>query len=330
MEVLQSVFVAMAVQVFLGALLLWLFAPPSEDAGRKGRVPAAVLLLLILNLAVEWFLQDYLREGTLVFQWVLFSLLVHKIVGIPLPRSLLTLFCLFALMLGWGLTTSRLRDREPTEEEQLLRQGFGEEPVEEDADAAGPAWRTTLKASLLDQRMLAVRDLTRDLLYGPSEPAPPPLKTPPPEPPPSPTPEEKAGGEKTTAMSGREFEALFAPSSPPPVRPPPPRGTPSPEPPAPTPRLRPGDAGPRVRHSPAVNSEHMAEIVEIRNRSTDPRYDPPDFSVDAVGIGEKGTYAIVDGDFVGVGSIIRTNDRNPRAWKLVTIEPKELFWQPLN
>jgi hypothetical protein len=78
-----------------------------------------------------------------------------------------------------------------------------------------------------------------------------------------------------------------------------------------------------------LRDEDAEELVQSQNRSTDPRFPAPAYNIEAVGIGAKGKYAIVDGRFVTEGAIVRTSGGEVRGWKLIRIEKKQLFWQPL-
>nr|MDA3873491.1 hypothetical protein [Kiritimatiellia bacterium] len=85
----------------------------------------------------------------------------------------------------------------------------------------------------------------------------------------------------------------------------------------------------RRDHPGGFNAEQLSDAVEVRNRSTDRRYPHPQFEIGAVSMGENGRFAIVDGEMLKEGSIVRTNEENPRGWKLHRIGRTELFWQPL-
>ncbi|MEX2606831.1 MAG: hypothetical protein WD708_05755 [Kiritimatiellia bacterium] len=332
----------LALQFLLAAALLWLFTRPSDD------VPVTHILLsslgiCFLNLLIEWALRDYLLEATVVVQWTFFVLLANHFLSIPLPRAALTLFCFFALMLGAGLLDTRLSPQDLSEEERLLLEGFQAVEIPNPADSKELSpWAIRLRQGILDKRLMGARAVTLRSLYPPSdEEAKTDRKT---EvatiPDPTPEPAHETGSDpveitQSPSMTGKEFEALFAHS--PSVQSSGKNGDPletteipdliagEAEPPEPDDTIRPD----RRHHPGGFNAEQLAEVVEVRNRSTDRRFAHPQFQVGAVSIGEHGRFAIVDGEMLKEGSIVRTNRETPRGWKLHRIEPGELFWQPL-
>ena len=72
--------------------MLCLFSPAGETM-RTRRALVTILLYVVINLAVETHLHSYLREGTLVFQWVLFVLLAYQWVRLPLVHAMGSMFC---------------------------------------------------------------------------------------------------------------------------------------------------------------------------------------------------------------------------------------------
>lgn len=329
-------------QVALATALLWLFIRPSDE------VPVLHILLTalgftFLNMAIEWTLRDYLLETTVVVQWTLFVLLANHFLSIPLPRAALTLFCFFALMLGVGLLDARRSPSALSEEEQLLIEGFQAVKLSESAESEDLSpWSIQLRNGILDKRLLAARAVARRSLYTVSEkervvkpdPTPDPMPEPIPEPIPETAPEPPVISQ-TPAITGKEFEALFdrhAPSDPPTtiqelpgITDLPSQGSVELEASVDDPDTRPD----RRHHPGGFNAAQLSEAVDVRNRSTDRRYANPQFEVGAVSIGEHGRFAIVDGEMLKEGSVVRTNREDPRGWKLHRVEPTELLWQPL-
>jgi hypothetical protein len=79
----------------------------------------------------------------------------------------------------------------------------------------------------------------------------------------------------------------------------------------------------------SMNSEQITRMAEVKNRSTDPRFLPPEFIISAVSIGERGSFAMVDGRLLREGAVLRTGERNPRGWRLFRVTEEQLYWQPL-
>lgn len=327
----------LVLQIALAAALLWLFTRPSDD------VPVTHILLTslgfsFLNMGIEWALRDYLLEAIVVVQWTFFVLLANHFLSIPLPRAALTLFCFFSLMLGSGLLDARLSQSELSEEERLLVEGFQavEVPEAHESEPLSP-WAIQIRNGILDKRLVAARSAALRSLYAKPEPE----VAEQPNPMPDPTPETASVSpvlSPSSTMTGNQFEALFTRVSPADFpteqeivsETPESSGSPDrmvtekPEP-RPTDEVRPD----RRNHPGGFNAEQLSEVVEVRNRSTDRRFANPQFDVGAVSMGEHGRFAIVDGEMLKEGSIVRTNQESPRGWKLHRIEPTELFWQPL-
>ena len=329
-----------------GLFTLWAFSPRNERMA-GGRVLAAAVLFLPLNLLVEGFLSTYLREGTLIFQWVLFVLLAHKFARLPMGLAMLAMFCHFALMLGVGIAPEMIPDEAETSEsggevdvDELLGEDLdlGEDEAESPAaesDAPPPAWATRTADLLLSARMASAASLAREKMYGhdrgPSPapaPAPDPTSTTPPLPVPTPTPTPTRDA-SYRPMSEAEFFQLFATDVA--LRP-----TPIPAPD--------GESGPPAHPPPTLEpTPSIVDVLDPRNPdeppepdwgrptnvSTDPRYNAPGFNIDAIGIGASGAHAIVNGRVVSKGSIIRTEGGTVRGWRLIQIERNTLRWQPL-
>lgn len=339
LENLLHLLPGLILQFLLATALLWLFIRPSDEVPAV-RVLLTALIFCLLNPAIEWTLRDFLMEATLVIQWALFVLLANHFLSIPLPRAALTLFCFFALMLGAGLLGGTFASRELSEEERLLLEGFEAVEVADSDESGDPAlWALRLRSGILDKRLMTARSIALRSLYPETETDPKPKSAA--QPTPQTAPETVAEIETrppATSMSGKEFEALFQTSTPavatdnrvessPEIAEPAERTTGTPEPPT---HSREPDARPdRWNHPGGFNARQLSEAVKVRNRSTDRRYPNPQFDVGAVSMGEQGRFAIVDGEMLTEGSIIRTNREDPRGWKLHRIEAAELFWQPL-
>ena len=316
-------------QILAGVLLLWLFVRSQDEIGLE-RILLTSVLYCVLNIVIEWFLQDYLLAATLVLQWALFVLLANRICAIRLPRACITLFCYFSLLMGGSMLEARFVPKERSEEEKLLMEGFEESEDAADHGEHELSWARRLKEDSIASKTYAFKQRVVDLLYHPDEEAmapPPPLPTPTPQPlaqiqaqetPPPPPPNEI------------ESEAPSAPQEnseePPPVV----------QAPTPTPTVEPvadvvypEEDPPRVSNNNSISGEQMNDIVEIKNRSTDPSYDAPSYKISAISMGSGGRYAIVDGDMLREGSIIHTQLETPRGWLLYRIEPNQIFWRPL-
>ncbi|MDF3130455.1 hypothetical protein P0Y35_14710 [Kiritimatiellaeota bacterium B1221] len=315
-------------QILLGVLLLWLFVKERDQVG-LGTILLTSLLYTALNIVIEWFLHDFLLATTLVVQWTFFVLLAQRILSIPLPRASVTLFCYFSLLMGVHMAQVHFTPPELTEDEKLLVEGFEETGSEAGQEALEKDWVQRLQSGSLAHKTYASKDWVLDFIY-PSE------KNEIPEEDPLPilpeaiakTPPRTAAPENTAlpvaGMTGQEFEKLFFPELP--------ADPASPEsiaaapltteiafvnPPLPEPA------------NLSINARQMSQIVEVKNRSTDPGYPAPDYSISAVGVGAGGRFIIVNGDMLKEGSIIYTQHENPRGWKLYKVKPTLLYWQPL-
>jgi hypothetical protein len=330
----------LALQFLLAGVLLWLFIPKTDKIPYL-RILLIALVFSLLNLLIEWSLREYLLEGTLVLQWTLFVLLATRFLSIPLPRAALTLFCFFSLMLGAGLLEARLSPAELSEEERLLIEGFEavKIPSPSGAETVSPGV-LQMRMGILDQRILSAREVALRRLYASTEPE----SGPDPQPdtievPIVVTEEEPEiippAVQTPSTVTGAEFEALFVRTSSPvePVE-----GPASADPETEvtignydieTDLSDPEPVRSRRNQHEGFNAEQLADAVKVRNRSTDRRYAPPRFEIGAVGIGTRGRFAIVDGEMVKEGGIIRTHEDLPRGWKLHRIESSQLFWQPL-
>ncbi len=317
-------------QILLGVLLLWLFVKERDQVG-LGTILLTSLLYTVLNIVIEWFLNDYLLATTLVVQWTFFVLLAQRILSIPLPRASVTLFCYFSLLMGIRMVEVHFTPPELTDDEKLLVEGFEETDSEENQEIRDTDWVQRLEAGTLAHKTYASRDWLLDFIYPPEKietPEEDPLPVPPDNkvstPPTASLPLENTPLQVSGGMTGAEFEQLFYPADP--VAPP----SPAVEPPAESPPET-AFAEPRVP-DPAnlsINAQQMSQIVEVKNRSTDPGYSPPDYVISAVGVGSGGRFIIVNGDMLKEGSIIYTQHENPRGWKLYQVTPTLLYWQPL-
>lgn len=349
-------------QTLLAVLLLWLFANRKNE-GSLVNLLFIGLCYTVLNILIEWSLQAYLFSTTLVIQWCFFTLIANRFVSIPLPRAALTLFCYFAILMGTSLVSSEIFSAELSEHEKLLTQGFDDKKSLFDSTGEEQAeWVVHLKSNLIAYRSLEARAQIRSLLYPTPE-----VVEPPPAPvekldivtwaPPKDT-------VKVTQLSGKEFEERFfsfktekdrtiasTPPSPPVTQ------TPSQEllktaprtqsisSPQPVtgiqtevtrfqPEVTRTQPAPRTEPAPSnvsnlLKGEDMSAIVNIRNRSTDPGYDPPSYDVSALSMGVAGRFAIINGEIIKEGTIIRTQLENPRGWRLFKIAKNQVYWQPL-
>lgn len=327
-----------------GYLILRCFLPPSIQS--RGWPPLLCsFLFLFSGIAIEKILGPFLLEGSLVFLFFFCILLADKVAKLPLLNATGALFCHFCLMLGLGLLPEASLDSgsNPTEPDtpkeesledsldDLLEAGLMDdevpptptpvpEPLEPTRPAVTPTWVTETRELYLHRRLLAARNVLREVLYRPER-SPediPPQPTPALQATPTPAPTPIPGSE----LTAEEYFALFDPTPTPA-----PLVHSTPLPPTPTPLqgenvVNPGDAV-------AVNSDQLSNMVQLRNRSTDTQYLPPEFEIDALGIGNNGRYAIVNGTLMREGNIIRVSESTVRGWRLVKILEGELYWQPL-
>jgi hypothetical protein len=326
------------IQVISGFLCLRIFLPP--DVPRRGwPLLLCSVLMIALSLGVETVLDPWIFEGTLIFQWVLFVLLCHRICRLPLLHSMAALVCYFSFMLGLGMLCDPVADpadppdaaAESTEDafdpEQLLEAGLLDEDSGTRSSVGSPdpssrevpAWILKLHDRMLHRKLGRAQQRVWSLLYNRPDTKPAPSPTPTPEPLPTATPTPQPG----TPMSDEEFLDLFRPTPTP--RPVPTAVAPLPGA-SPTPQgghvVKPGDVA-------TVNSEQLTEIVKLKNRSTDPRFTPPEYEITAIGVGVKGRYAIIRGQMMREGNILRTGTEPVRGWRLIRIQEDELYWQPL-
>jgi|GEM_PF-6451935 len=326
------------IQILIAAFLLWLFANGKDEVGLV-RILLISLGFTALNVLIEGSIQDYLLYATLVVQWGLFTLLANRFISIRLPRASLTIFCYFMILLGFQMLETRLSQNELSDDEKLLLVGFEKTDEDKDPESEQENWVSNLELNMIGARSMQARYQILDILYPPPEPTAPPSN---PSPEPSvviaPTPKASnaisAGPHPNGAMTGKEFEARFFTKN---------EGV-EPETPEPTEVVvaipLPDDTmfvtPPEQIREPIrpsgrarITADEMSEIVDIRSRSTDPSYAAPGYDVSALSIGESGKFAIVDGEMLREGSIIRTQLENPRGWRLLRIAANEVFWQPL-
>lgn len=317
----------LASQTLTAGLLLLLFVNTKDKVGPL-RIAAVAAGLTLLNLLIEWVLSDYLLAATLVLQYVVFAIIVHRALSMTLARTCITLFCFFSLMMGMEMLHVHLDGAELTEDEKLLVEGFERPDSNRDSTTSQETWVQRLEAGLLSQKTYASKNEIARLLYPTRIQDQPPLQvrdTARPFPAPTATPVPRSPV-NPSSMSAAQFEALFYP----PVS----AENELPADPFDDPVLTPqpgilvSDLAPGLT-STSLNAEQMSSIVDIRNRSTDPSYSAPEFRVSAVSIGSQGRMAIVDGSMLRQGSVVPSPAEPPRAWRLYRIEQNELFWQPL-
>lgn len=80
----------------------------------------------------------------------------------------------------------------------------------------------------------------------------------------------------------------------------------------------------------SVNATQLADMAKVRNLSTDPRYQAPDFDISAVGSGRLGTYVIAEGRMVRLNGEIPAPNAPPEAWRLTKATATELHWMPVD
>lgn len=326
------------IQILMAALLLWLFANEKDEVS-LGRILLISLGFTGLNVLIEGSIQDYLLYATLVVQWCLFTLIANRFISIRLPRASLTIFCYFMILLGFQMLETRLSPDDLSEDEKLLLQGFEKADEDKDQESEQENWVSNLELNMIGARAMQARYQILDILYPPPEPT---------ELPSDPSPEPSVvisltpkasnaisgGPNPSGSMTGKEFEARFFSKN---------EGV-EPETPEPAEVVvavplpddtifitQPEQVREPIRPSgrAMITAEEMSEIVDIRSRSTDPSYAAPEYDVSALSIGKGGKFAIVDGEMLREGSIIRTQLENPRGWRLLRIAANEVFWQPL-
>jgi len=332
-----TAFVTDSLVHLLSAFLMMRFFLPPSIKKRGWPLLACSGLFLVSGLIIETILAPWIHEGTLVFLLFFFVLLANRICKLPLVHSFCALFCHFCLMLGLGMVQSAhpvfLPERgEKTEQgeedfDQLLEAGLLEEASATPTPTPQPEKTSSNEANevisvlhdrMLHRKLVRSRSLLLDVMY-PDDARAQPSPTPTPLPgdiPAAPTPV------PGSIMEPEEFFRLFAPT-------PTPRPGGQVPPPLPTPTPVQGENVIHAGDAVAVNSNQLTNMVKLRNRSTDSMYMPPDFEIDAVGIGANGRYAIVNRVLMREGNIIRVESETVRGWRLVKIREGELFWQPL-
>jgi len=346
MEFFTPVWPDVLLQILLAWMCLIIFAPSSSLENSPsflktvGCATFTSLCMLGMSLVIEHYLSPIIFQTSLVFQWVFFTLLGHKFCAIPLGKSMLAQFCFFSLMLGSGLLLEDLRPQEPREPA----------PTTSSSGMIETGARQ-LETALLTRRLTGIRREIRTVAYGGEtdqtdsgttwDEPPSPTVEPPPAPQPTATPEADIAEVLSTEnpppqdIIPPEPEApavsdptLPVPEStePVPEPTPPPRVAKEPDPIKSTPRF----TEPQVLQGEAtLGSSQINEMADVKNRSTDKRFTPPDFVVTAVSIGDRGGYVMVDGRLLGQGAVLTTGNTSPRGWKLLRVTEKELFWQPL-
>lgn len=314
-------------QILIAGFLLWLFVNQKDEVGPIW-ILACALSFSTLNLLIEWVLDPYLLTATLVLQWVIFAVICHRVLSMTLARACITLFCFFSIMMGLQMLEVRLNGAEMTEDEKLLVEGFERPDEDRQSPASGVEWVRRIETGLISHKTYASKKQLQAMIYKipvpePAVPANKPAATPTPAPPlPTPLPLLQPSQPAPSKMTGAEFEALFYPKAPA-VESVQAIPTPLPAPEVLVPELPPGMT------SASINAEQMSNIVNIRSRSTDPGYSPPDFLISAVSMGSHGRFAIVNGEMLRQGSVVPSQTTPPRAWRLYRIQQNEVYWQPL-
>gem|GEM_PF-6155347 len=320
-------------------LMLRSFLPPTVKK-RGGPLLVCSCLYLLMGIVVETILNEWIREGTLVFLFFFFILLANRLCKLPLLHAWCAMFCHFSLMLGYGTlgfapgeiqTEQALTVDQPEENlDRFLEVGILREtpptptPVAEktgDHSEQESDVLRSLRSRMLHRKLDRSRELLLEILYpgDPGGQTPHLMATPVPTSAPArPTPVPGSRMEK------EEFFLLFSPTPTPS-----PEQIPTPQPLLPTPTPNQGATVVDPVDAVAVNSDQLNNMVKLRNRSTDANYLPPRFEIDALGIGANGRYAIVNGVLMREGNIIRIETGTVRGWRLVKIKENDLFWQPL-
>ncbi len=244
--------------------------------------------------------------------------------------------------------------REALSESQILLQGFTGESI---AGTDGEP-DTEAKPALADaspgRTMLRLKDRILRLAGFETAAEPPEgteavtaASTPVPEPSPLPTPVVMVAATaipraiatevETASLSGTDFESLFqTPDSDLAAAPSRPEDVPFMETSVgsqgPTIRIRDERSGEETAlrdQRRGVTADELKGMVRIRNRSTDPRYEPPSFNITATGKGSRGSYVIANGQMIGQGSHMDNPGGEPRAWKLNQVSPTTIHWTPV-
>jgi hypothetical protein len=307
----------LAAQFVLGFVLIGLFVQ-SGDGVPFWKPVLTSLIMVVIGTLMGIFLTPYLYQGTIVMQWFMFVLLGKVLCSMPLDKSMMAQFCFFSWMLGLGMVEERFSASDPAEETEAV-----------------PEWMVTTRKALLPDSMLLARDAALSAMYDlPEEERPeqePVVAVQQPNPPSSrptarPALSQNAGSDR---MTGAEFEALFYDTARPASELVPVMGT------AEDPTLRLPEhellLGEVEELTPptTIDPDTSEEIVQVKNRSTDPDFLPPAFMIGAVSSGKRGKFAMVDGRLLREGAILRTGTSQPRGWKLHLITETDLFWQPL-
>lgn len=315
-------------QLFVAAFLLWLFVNGKDEVGPL-RIMLVALTFTAMNLLIEWVLNDYLLAATLALQWTVFVVIAHRYLYIPLGRACVTMFCFFSLMMSFSMFEARFREAEMTEEEKLLVEGFVNQPDQADTRSPELDWVERMEAGLIRNKTYAAKKQLQAALYMPAAADwddLPPVETPPPAPvaelpPPQPTPPTAT----VSGMTGEAFEALILGQN---TDPQTEAIIPKAPPDSQVPQVTVSDFSPELTRA-SINAQQLSKIVTIRNRSTDPSYEAPDFLISAVSMGSNGRFAIVNGEMLREGSIVPSEVDHPRAWRLYRIGNNQVFWQPL-
>jgi hypothetical protein len=310
-------------QILIAGFLLWLFVNKRDDVGTL-RIVAASLGFTALNLLIEWFLNDYLLIATLVLQWAVFALIANRFLSMPLARACITLFCFFSLMMSLSMLEAHFNGTEMTEDEKLLLEGFERPDGGSQSPAPDEDWVQRIEAGLISQKTYAAKKQLQAMMYKTPEAdsvalLPAPQSTPTPLPGPAPL---VPAQTTVSKMTGAEFEKLFFQEDPPAEI------TQVPPTPDPTPDVFVSDLSPGFSNA-SINAQQMSNIVNIRSRSTDPGYSPPEFLISAVSMGSQGQFAIVNGKMLRQGNVVPSESSPPRAWRLYRIQKNEVYWQPL-
>lgn len=344
MEFLFHLWPDFLLQFLLGVLVLFVFAPSSalEHAPSKGKLlflcSITSVVMLLLSLSIEHYVSPLILQSSLVIQWVFFTLLGHRICGIPLGKSMLSQFCYFSMILGVGLLSEHVLPVPSTP-----------------SDPPAPeSWMKRVEWALLTNRLPHIRGDVLTALYGkPVSSQPPPSTKPPQPPPPTPTPAPRVVELSENEPPNPTEDPTLPPQEevreiPPPV---PPTPTPEPTPvppdnppepseqssqplriyqgwPEPLPEAT-NDLPDVITGEERTGLDQISDPVNMQNQSTDSRYAPPDYSISAVSMGERGRFVMVDGRLLREGAVLTTGGSEPRGWKLFKVTETVLFWQPL-
>jgi hypothetical protein len=326
----SAAFLALGLQTLCCAVLMWGFSRKGETPG-LWRIVLCSLLLPPTAIAMDFAVGGFLREGSLLFIGVLFALLLHTLGKLRIFAAFGAVFCLFSLSLGTAVFHDNRRFHSDTaEEERLLQQGFdAQDSSANEADSLP----NELLDSRLDQRLLVARNHLFDFIYADDSPLESPPATPTPSPAlvaatPQPTP--KTEDPEPSYVPGENFALLFLDT---------PAESPTDEPtalhtpsPVASPTRRPEKRGENVVNVdaiPSITAEQLTQMAKVRNISIDRRFPAPVFEVGLIGIGDAGSYAMVNGTVIRIGSILRSPGSTPAAWKLVKVSATELYWQPM-